>query len=217
MKALDKLKVLLSIVKGKFSEVESDGLRIYFDGEELVVDTVVYDEEGNPIPDGEYSDGEKVYVIKDSKVVEIKEKEVEKEVEEEEVVKVENACGDEEKKKVEAAETETETTETEKETTEKETTETEETPTEPTVDERVSTLETRIDEMQKGIEDLFAVIMEMKEKQTEVENKNEEIIREFSAISKSPTVESITKDNSSKIYNETKSISDKLNFLKNNK
>lgn len=214
MKALDKLKVLLSIVKGKFSEVESDGLRIYFDGEELVVDTVVYDEEGNPIPDGEYSDGEKVYVIKDSKVVEIKEKEVEKEVEEEEVVKVENACGDEEKKKVEAAETETETETTE---TEKETTETEETPTEPTVDERVSTLETRIDEMQKGIEDLFAVIMEMKEKQTEVENKNEEIIREFSAISKSPTVESITKDNSSKIYNETKSISDKLNFLKNNK
>lgn len=212
MKALDKLKVLLSIVKGKFSEVESDRIRIYFDGEELVVDTVVYDEEGNPIPDGEYSDGEKVYVIKDSKVVEIKEKEVEKEVEEEEVVKVENACGDEEKKKVEAAETETETTETEKETTE-----TEETPTEPTVDERVSTLETRIDEMQKGIEDLFAVIMEMKEKQTEVENKNEEIIREFSAISKSPTVESITKDNSSKIYNETKSISDKLNFLKNNK
>lgn len=216
MKALDKLKVLLSIVKGKFSEVESDGLRIYFDGEELVVDTVVYDEEGNPIPDGEYSDGEKVYVIKDSKVVEIKEKEVEKEVEEEEVVKVENACGDEEKKKVEAAETETETTETE--TTEKETTETEETPTDgPTVDERVEVLETRIDEMQKGIEDLFAVIMEMKEKQTEVENKNEEIIREFSAISKSPTVESITKDNSSKIYNETKSISDKLNFLKNNK
>lgn len=212
MKALDKLKVLLSIVKGKFSEVESDRLRIYFDGEELVVDTVVYDEEGNPIPDGEYSDGEKVYVIKDSKVVEIKEKEVEKEVEEEEVVKVENACGDEEKKKVEAAETETETTETEKETTEKETT-----TDGPTVDERVSTLETRIDEMQKGIEDLFAVIMEMKEKQTEVENKNEEIIREFSAISKSPTVESITKDNSSKIYNETKSISEKLNFLKNNK
>lgn len=205
MKALDKLKVLLSIVKGKFSEVESDRLRIYFDGEELVVDTVVYDEEGNPIPDGEYSDGEKVYVIKDSKVVEIKEKEVEKEVEEEEVVKVENACGDEEKKKVEAAETETETTE--KETT----------TDGPTVDERVSTLETRIDEMQKGIEDLFAVIMEMKEKQTEVENKNEEIIREFSAISKSPTVESITKDNSSKIYNETKSISDKLNFLKKNK
>ena len=27
MKALDKLKVLLSIVKGKFSEVESDRLR----------------------------------------------------------------------------------------------------------------------------------------------------------------------------------------------
>lgn len=210
MKALDKIKVLLSIVKGKFSQVESNGLRIYYDGDELAVDTVVYDEEGNPIPDGEYSDGEKVYVIKDSKVVEIKEKEVEKEVEEEEVVKVENACGDEEKKKVEAAETETETTETE-------TTETETPTDEPTVDERVSTLETRIDEMQKGIEDLFAVIMEMKEKQTEVENKNEEIIREFSAISKSPTAESITKDNSSKIYNETKSISDKLNFLKNNK
>ena len=215
-KAIEKIKVLLSIVKDKFSKKETvDGLTVYYDGDEIAVDTVVYDEEGNPIPDGDYSDGEDIYTIVDSKVTEIKpvEKEVE-EVEKEEVVKVENACGDENEKKVEAEEVEKkeEVEEVEKkEEVEEKPVETAEEPTSPTTEE----LQTRIEELEKAFEEMFAVVMEMKEKQVENINKQEEIIREFSAISKSPTAESITRDNSNKIYTNSKmSISDKLNFLK---
>lgn len=214
-KAIEKIKVLLSIVKDKFSKKETvDGLTVYYDGDEIAVDTVVYDEEGNPIPDGDYSDGENIYTIVSSKVTEIKpvEKEVE-EVEKEEVVKVENACGDEDEKKVEAEEVEKkeEVEEVEKKE------EVEEKPLEtaevasPTVEE----LQTRIEELEKAVEEMFKVILEMKETQTENINKQEEIIREFSAISKSPTAESITRDNSNKIYTNNKmSVSDKLNYLK---
>lgn len=214
-KAIEKIKVLLSIVKDKFSKKETvDGLTVYYDGDEIAVDTVVYDEEGNPIPDGEYSDGENVYKVVDSKVVEIEK--VEKEVEKEEVeVEVENACGDGEEKKVEAEEVEKkeEVEEVEKkEEVEEKPVETAEEPTSPTTEE----LQARIEELEKGFEEMFAVVMEMKEKQVENINKQEEIIREFSAISKSPTAESITRDNSNKIYTNSKmSISDKLNFLKN--
>lgn len=209
MKAIDKLRVLLGIVKNTFSKKTTEnGIEIFFDGDDLVVDTVVYDAEGNAIPDGDYTDGDTIYTIKDSKVASITEKEEVKEVEKEEVVEVENACGDDEEKKIETAE---EVVEEKEEVTEEKV-------EEPKTDEPTNTeLLGRIEALEKAFEEMFLVVKDMKEKETENITKQEEIIREFSQIKRSPTAESITKDNSTKEFNEKSSLSDKLNFLKQNK
>lgn len=209
MKAIDKLRVLLGIVKNTFSKKTTEnGIEIFFDGDDLVVDTVVYDAEGNAIPDGDYTDGDTIYTIKDSKVASITEKEEVKEVEKEEVVEVENACGDDEEKKIETAE---EVVEEKEEVTEEKV-------EEPKADEPTNTeLLGRIEALEKAFEEMFLVVKDMKEKETENITKQEEIIREFSQIKRSPTAESITKDNSTKEFNEKSSLSDKLNFLKQNK
>lgn len=209
MKAIDKLRVLLGIVKNTFSKKTTEnGIEIFFDGDDLVVDTVVYDAEGNAIPDGNYTDGDTIYTIKDSKVASITEKEEVKEVEKEEVVEVENACGDDEEKKIETAE---EVVEEKEEVTEEKV-------EEPKTDEPTNTeLLGRIEALEKAFEEMFLVVKDMKEKETENITKQEEIIREFSQIKRSPTAESITKDNSTKEFNEKSSLSDKLNFLKQNK
>lgn len=215
MKTIDKLKVLLGIIKKKFSSMTIDGIEIFYDGDEIEVDTRVFDNEGNPIADGEYTDGEKVYVVKDGAVVEIRETEIEKS----ETAEIENSCekkveGEEEKKEteetVETTET-TETTETEEKPEEEEKKEDLEEPVEPTNAE----LQARIEALEKGMEELLATIMEMKEKQIEETAKNEEIIREFSQMT--PSAQSITVDNTNKIFSERHTLADKLNYLKNKK
>lgn len=180
-KTLNKLKVLLGIAKNQFGKIASDKAEIFYDGEELKVETRVYDAEGNAIPDGEYSDGSKVYVIADSVVTEIRPVEEEK-VEEE---KTETAT----------------TTETTEEKTEEmaegdiveETTEeiVEETiaPEAPSMEERVAALE-------KVVEELYEEIREMKVREVESVAKNEEIIREFSAMRSTPSAKSVTSGNS---------------------
>lgn len=167
-KTLNKLKVLLGIAKNQFGKIASDKAEIFYDGEELKVETRVYDAEGNAIPDGEYSDGSKVYVIADSVVTEIRP------VEEE---------------KVEEEKTETTTT---TETTEEKTEEiVEETiaPEGPSMEERVAALE-------KVVEELYEEIREMKVREVESVAKNEEIIREFSAMRSTPSAKSVTSGNS---------------------
>lgn len=210
MKTIDKLRVLLGIVKNTFSKKTTEnGIEIFYDGDDLVVDAVVYDAEGNAIPDGEYTDGDTIYTIKDSKVASITEKEEVKEVEKEEVVEVENACGDDEEKKIETAE---------EEVVEEKEEVTEEKVEEPKTDEPTTTeLLGRIEALEKAFEEMFLVVKDMKEKETENITKQEEIIREFSQIKRSPTAESITKDNSTKEFNGKMTLSDKLNFLKENK
>jgi len=71
---------------GKF--VAIDGTEIYYDGEEIEVGMEVFDAEGNPVVDGEYEADDKIVVVADGKVSEIREKEVE-EPEAEEVVEEE--------------------------------------------------------------------------------------------------------------------------------
>lgn len=204
MKTIEKLRVLLGIIKEKFSKkVTEEGIEIFYDGEtdDLIEGVTVYDAEGNVIPDGDYTDGETIYTIEGSKVVKVTEKE--------KVVEVENACDDAEEKKVEAAE---EVVEEKEETVEEEkVTEEEPKPVEPTTEELVK----RIEEIEKVMGEMFQTIMEMKEKTNQSITKQEEIIREFSAMHHSPTVESITKDNSNKQYGEKMTMADKLNFLKN--
>lgn len=197
-KALDKIKILLGIVKNKFGKVTTDKTEIFFDGDELKAETRVYDGEGNPIEDGEYSDGEKVYKIVDSVVTEIRPKETE------------------ETKVTEETETKTETTEETKtemadETIIDEVSEeiTEETAPSVTIDDRVSALE-------ELVETLFNEIRQMKAREIEKSEKETEIIREFSAMRRSPTAESITKDNGEKCFADCNgSKSDRLKALKN--
>lgn len=182
-KTLNKLKVLLGIAKNQFGKIASDKAEIFYDGEELKVESRVYDAEGNAIPDGEYSDGSKVYVIADSVVTEIRP------VEEE---------------KVEEEKTETTTT-TETETTEEKTDEmaeddiVEET-TEEIVEETIApeapSMEERVAALEKVVEELYEEIREMKVREVESVAKNEEIIREFSAMRSTPSAKSVTLGNS---------------------
>lgn len=182
-KTLNKLKVLLGIAKNQFGKIASDKAEIFYDGEELKVETRVYDAEGNAIPDGEYSDGTKVYVIADSVVTEIRPAEEEK---------------------VEEEKTETATT-TETETTEEKTEEmaeddiVEET-TEEIVEETIApegpSMEERVAALEKVVEELYEEIREMKVREVESVAKNEEIIREFSAMRSTPSAKSVTSGNS---------------------
>jgi hypothetical protein len=180
-KTLNKLKVLLGIAKNQFGKIASDKAEIFYDGEELKVETRVYDAEGNAIPDGEYSDGSKVYVIADSVVTEIRP------VEEEEV--------EEEK-----TETTTTTETTEEKTEEMAENDIVEETTEEIVEETIApeapSMEERVAALEKVVEELYEEIREMKVREVESVAKNEEIIREFSAMRSTPSAKSVTSGNS---------------------
>lgn len=82
---MNKIKSVLSKILAEFASVKAvDGTELFYEGEELAVGVEVADADGNAIADGEYEIvDEKIVVVKDGKVEEIKEKE-EKVVEEEE-------------------------------------------------------------------------------------------------------------------------------------
>lgn len=210
----EKIKVLLGIVKNTFGKVTTDKKEIFFDGDEIAVETKVYDSDGNAIEDGEYTDDEKVYVIKESIVTEIRPKEevkeeVVEEVKEEttETTNVEAAtCEDEKEEKKELAD-KTITEEITEDVVEEIVN-----PDEPTVEERISALE-------EVVETLFNELREMKVREVEQVAKQENIIREFSAIKRSPTAESITKSTTDdKCFVETTmNKAEILRKMKNNK
>ncbi len=215
MKAIEKIKVLLGIVKNKFNKINSNGVEIFYDGDELVVDTVVYDAEGNEIPDGEYTDGDTIYTISDSKVTKVTEKET--------VEEVENAdeTVEDEKKEETTETTETEETKEEEKVENEEVTETKE---EVVVDENgepvtIETLKNRVDELERVLSEMYELVIQIKTDQTESVTKTEEIMREFSAMQHSPSMESVTKDNKSeKVFGDCKdSKANRLKNLKNNK
>lgn len=90
MKITEKLKVLLkSVLSIQLAEVVTDKATLIYDAEKLVVGTEVFvkneNEEIVPAEDGEYITDEVTIVIKDGKVAEIIEKEVE-EVEAETII-----------------------------------------------------------------------------------------------------------------------------------
>lgn len=196
-KITEKIRILLGIVKQRFGKVATDKAEIFYDGETLEVNTKVYNDEGAAVEDGEYADEKNIYTVKDSVVVEIKPKETEE-------------------KEVTTEKTETtETTETtEKEQMAEETIvdevkdETVEKVFEPTVDERVDALE-------ELVETLYEEIRQMKAREVEAVAKNEEIIREFSAMRRTPTAESVTRDNkTAKVFGNDCSKVDKLKSLR---
>lgn len=175
-KTLNKLKVLLGIAKNQFGKVATDKAEVFYDGEELKVETRVYDAEGNAIPDGEYKDENNIYVIKESVVTEIRP--VEK-VEEEKTEETTTTTETTEEKTEEMAEDDIV-----EETTEEIVEETN-APEAPSMEERVAALE-------KVVEELYEEIREMKVREVESVAKNEEIIREFSAMRSTPSAKSVT-------------------------
>lgn len=201
-KITDKIKILLGIAKRTFGKVTTENAEIFFDGDELAVDTKVYDENGDAVADGEYSDGVKIYTIKDSVVTDIRPIEEPKEeaVEEE---KNETTETTEEKEEVtEELEDETITEEVKEEVVEES--------IEPTV-----TLDERVAALEELVEALFNEIREMKVREVEQATKNENIIREFSCMKRSPSAESITKDNKAeKEFTCEGTKSDRLKALK---
>lgn len=180
-KTLNKLKVLLGIAKNQFGKIASDKAEIFYDGEELKVETRVYDAEGNAIPDGEYSDGSKVYVIADSVVTEIRPVE-------------------EEKVEEEKTETTTTTETTEEKTEEMAENDIVEETTEEIVEETIApeapSMEERVAALEKVVDELYEEIREMKVREVESVAKNEEIIREFSAMRSTPSAKSVTSGDS---------------------
>ena len=74
-KITDKIKVLLQIAKRKFGSIKTEDKEIFYDGEEIAVEKRVYDDAGEAIPDGEYVAEDKIVVVKDSVVTEIRPKE----------------------------------------------------------------------------------------------------------------------------------------------
>ena len=198
-KITDKIKILLGIAKRTFGKVTTENAEIFFDGDELAVDTKVYDENGDAVADGEYSDGVKIYTIKDSVVTDIRPIEEPKE----EAVEEEKTETTEEKEEVtEELEDETITEEVKEEVVEE--------PIEPTV-----TLDERVAALEELVEALFNEIREMKVREVEQATKNENIIREFSCMKRSPSAESITKDNKAeKEFTCEGTKSDRLKALK---
>lgn len=81
---MSKIKSFLEKLLTEFNSVkDANGVEIFYDGEEIAVGTEVADADGNAIADGEYEVEDKVIVVKDGVVTEIKEKEEEVEPEEE--------------------------------------------------------------------------------------------------------------------------------------
>lgn len=164
MDRIKKIKVLLGMVKQEFETAKlADGSEISFDA--LEINREVYDAEGNPLAEGEYTleDGTKITVDVNGVIKEIEK--ADGETEKEEVV---------EEMAEETAEEVVETTEVvEPETVE---------PAEPerSVEDRISDLENKVDE-------LYNIILKLTEEQREKEVRIEEIKEEFAAIKANPS------------------------------
>lgn len=79
---MSKIKELLKKMLTSFSKIETENATLVYDGE-FAVGVEVYDENGEAIADGEYATEDKIIVVADGIVTEIKEKEVEETKEEE--------------------------------------------------------------------------------------------------------------------------------------
>lgn len=172
-KITDKIKVLLQIAKHKFGSIKTEDKEIFYDGDEIAVEKRVYDDAGEAIPDGEYVAEDKIVVVKDSVVTEIRPKEEKKEEE-----TTTTTTTTEEKKEEEMAGEEETITEEVKE-------EIKENADEPSVEERINSLE-------ELVGNLFEEIRQLKAREVERVAKNEEIIREFNAYKRTPTATSVT-------------------------
>lgn len=144
---MSKIKEMLKAVLAEFDAVETDKGQLTWEGDkQLEVGDAVF-QNGQPAPDGEYTVDDKVFVVVDGKVAEVRDMAVPNE-EGNKVVEEEMECG---KKKMEEATAEPK----------------EEPATEPTepVDEvkeqRMADLETKVEDLYKLIEELKAKIAEI--------------------------------------------------------
>lgn len=72
---MSKLKEQLKKLLQEFASINTDKGEIFYEGE-LAVGIEIFDDNDNPLADGEYATEEKVIVVADGKVTEIREKEV---------------------------------------------------------------------------------------------------------------------------------------------
>lgn len=66
------LKEKLAAILSEYAAIKTENGDLNYEGDTLEVGTPVYSEDGNPAADGEYRDGDTVYVVKDGKIEEIK-------------------------------------------------------------------------------------------------------------------------------------------------
>lgn len=162
MDRIKKIKVLLGMVKQEFETAKLvDGSEISFDA--LEINREVYDAEGNPLAEGEYTleDGTKIEVDQNGVIKEIEK--ADGETEKEEVV---------EEMAEETAEEVVEETEVVE-------------PTEPAEPER--SVEDRISDLENKVDELYNIILKLTEEQREKEVRIEEIKEEFAAIKANPS------------------------------
>ena len=157
MKITNKLKLMLkSILSLQLGEIETDKAKLYFDGADLAegMEVFVEDEEGNfnPAPDGDYvTEDNKTIVVVEGKVSEIKDPEAEV-ASEPETEKVEEVKAEEAEEIVPADEPETE----EKEV---------------TIEDRVSALEAKAEEIVNALNEIVNAISALEARITEAEGK----------------------------------------------
>lgn len=145
---LKQFKEKLASLLMNFGEIVTDNGTIYYEGE-LTVGVEVQDAEGNALADGDYTTDDKILSVKDGKVSEIKDKEVE---EPETPETTEPTEPTEPETTVEAEE---ETPESEPETEHNdEPTEPQEAPETPEVENRVAELETKVGNLTALVEEL---------------------------------------------------------------
>ena len=157
--AIEKIKILLGIAKKEFATAELvDGGEINFDV--LEVGAEIFDGDGNSLKEGEYTieGGKTIVVDGGGKIAEIKEPE-------------------------NTDETGNDTVETmEKETPETETVD--EPANEP---ENGNTVDERVGELEKKVDELFEMILKMVEQSNERDEKVNETIQEFKRVKATPS------------------------------
>lgn len=159
MKITQRLKIMLKgMLDIKMGEIATDKATLVFDGDELEVgkEVFVIGEDGEPIPaeDGEYAADEKVIVVKDGVVAEIKEAEAENAPENvEEEGAAEQKMADENEAPAPADEPETEEGE------------------EPKEEDRIAALEAKVQEIVDAMNQIVNSIAAIEGRVAEVEGK----------------------------------------------
>lgn len=185
MKSLkEKLRSLLM----EFSNIMTDKGNLFYEGDELTVNSTVQDKDGEPIEDGEYATDEKIYVIENSIVKEVKDAN-EPTVEEETPI---DEPKDEETTE-EVVEDEPIEEPKEEPTVEEPTEEDEVVEEEPAVDEEV--VEEPIEETPSEVDVLKTEIENLKKQIEEILNKLNEpavtpIVEEFASVQKESAFDS---------------------------
>lgn len=206
MDRIKKIKVLLGMVKEQFETAKlADGSEVSFDL--LEINREVYDSEGNPLAEGEYTleDGTKITVDVNGVIKEIVKADGETEKEEvvEEMADEAEGTGKNGNTITSKPEADANADETGKENKPEET---------PESEPVTADLEARLTELENKVDELYNIILKLTEEQREKEERITEIKEEFATIKANPSASPVFINS-----NESKPLSriEKLRNLKN--